>query len=342
MKKQHVFLILILIINLISCSDENKSTLGDLQGIYFMGEGNFTRGNAKLDLYQYEKDSFKEDIFNKENGYGIGDAAQSVYISNNNYFVIVVNNSNKLLWVDKTSLKVIRTLDLRQPRYISIIENNNALVTSNDGFLYIINIENASLIKTITTNVFTDRIVKISSDRYFVEFQNKIGASKIEQGFLIYKNNNFDTFEKVNTNFVPVGSILFGNEIVSRYNDPKFTASSEIGRFNVNSRQFQKMLVLKQPGYGVNTSYNSNKNVFLFYDENAIYEINSQFVTSKILTTENVVSPHMISHLKNRNFYVISDALDYTKRSKSYIYDSKGTLLKSLETPIITNNAFEL
>ena len=54
MKKQHVFLILILIINLISCSDENKSTLGSFQGIYFMGEGNFTRGNAKLDLYQYQ------------------------------------------------------------------------------------------------------------------------------------------------------------------------------------------------------------------------------------------------------------------------------------------------
>jgi|LakMenEpi03Aug12_release.lakeMendotaPanAssembly.Ray.scaffolds.fasta_scaffold07110_4 hypothetical protein len=342
MKKQHVFLILILIINLISCSDENKSTLGSFQGIYFMGEGNFTRGNAKLDLYQYEKDSFKEDIFNAVNGYGIGDAAQSVYISNNNYFVIVVNNSNKLLWVDKTSLKVIRTLDLRQPRYISIIENNAALVSSNDGFLYIINIENATLIKTMTTNLFTDRIVKISSDKYFVEFQNKIGATNTEQGFLVYKNNNFDTFEKINTNFVPVGSIIFGNEIVSRYNDPKFTASSEIGKININSKDYQKIQVLKNPGYGVNASYNPIKNVFLFYDDNAIYEINSQFVTSKILTTENVISPYMISHLKNRNFYVISDALDYTKRSKSYIYDSKGTLLKSLETPIITNNAFEL
>lgn len=342
MKKQHVFLILFFIINLISCNDENKSTLGSFQGIYFMGEGNFTRGNAKLDLYQFEKDSFKEDIFNAVNGYGIGDAAQSVYISNNNYFVIVVNNSNKLLWVDKTSLKVVRTLDLRQPRYISIIENNSALVTSNDGFLYIINIENATLIKTMTTNLFTDRIVKISSDRYFIEFQNKIGATNTEQGFLVYKNNNFDTFEKINTNFVPVGSVVLGNEIISRYNDPKFTANSEIGRLNVNSKLFQKILTLKQPGYGVNTSFNAIKNTFLFYDYYAIFEVNSQLEITKILTTENVTSPYMISHLRNRNFYVISDALDYTKRSKSYIYDSKGTLLKSLETPIITNNAFEL
>ena len=92
-------------------------------------EGNLGNGDASLGMYLAEKDSFYHDVFQSVNGQQLGDVFQSMQLIGDKYF-LCVNNSDKIVVLNKTDLKIVGTIAIPKPRYILSIDASKAYVSS--------------------------------------------------------------------------------------------------------------------------------------------------------------------------------------------------------------------
>jgi DNA-binding beta-propeller fold protein YncE len=97
--------------------------------VYVVCEGSLGNGNAALTLYYPDKDIAYEDVYKSANGQGIGDVFQSMTAIGDHYF-LCVNNSDKILVINKTDWKLIATLSVPKPRYIQQVSTDKAYVST--------------------------------------------------------------------------------------------------------------------------------------------------------------------------------------------------------------------
>ena len=97
--------------------------------VYIVCEGSLGQGNAALSVYLPEKDSVYIDAYQAANGSALGDVAQSALIRGNKLYVCV-NNSDKILVLNKSTFKLEHTIQVRKPRYIVPISDSAAVVST--------------------------------------------------------------------------------------------------------------------------------------------------------------------------------------------------------------------
>lgn len=99
------------------------------ESLVIVNAGNFTMSNASLTVWNVETGSHN-DAFASANGFKLGDVAQSATV-HDNLLWIVVNNSNVVFAVDKTTFKEKGRIDsgLVSPRYIHFVSDDKAYVT---------------------------------------------------------------------------------------------------------------------------------------------------------------------------------------------------------------------
>lgn len=97
--------------------------------IYVVCEGSLGNGNAALTLYYPGKDTAYEDVYKAANGQGIGDVFQSMIAIGDHYF-LCVNNSDKILVINKTDWKLAGTMNVPKPRYILPLTAGKAYVST--------------------------------------------------------------------------------------------------------------------------------------------------------------------------------------------------------------------
>lgn len=113
-------------------------------------EGSLGNGNSALSIYLPDKDSSYEDIFTSINGAPPGDILQSMTAIGGQYF-LCVNNSDKIIAINKSDLKISGSIAIHKPRYILPISATKAYVSSLfDNQLYIINPQTLQLTGSIT------------------------------------------------------------------------------------------------------------------------------------------------------------------------------------------------
>lgn len=101
----------------------------DGRRLYIAGEGAFGNGNASLSVYNIDKDSIFNDVFSGKNGQPLGDVFQSM-LTDGDLLYMAINNSDKIVVVDKQDFSLKGTIGVRKPRYMLKISEEKMYVSS--------------------------------------------------------------------------------------------------------------------------------------------------------------------------------------------------------------------
>lgn len=133
MKNIPLLSIVFLSLSLCGCSDDDPKIQPEIsvkdESLVIVNAGNFTLSNSSITLWNAETGS-RNDVFASANDFKLGDVAQSATV-HGDLLWIVVNNSNVVFAVDKTTFKEKGRIDsgLVSPRYIHFVSDDKAYVT---------------------------------------------------------------------------------------------------------------------------------------------------------------------------------------------------------------------
>lgn len=117
----------------VSCTEAPELPLSNLTfggGVLILNEGNFRNGNGSLSFYSYDSAKIYNDLFYSVNGRPLGDVPNSI-ITKGDKVYIVVNNSGKIEIVNLSTLVSVETITgLISPRYMTVINDSKAYVSS--------------------------------------------------------------------------------------------------------------------------------------------------------------------------------------------------------------------
>ncbi len=129
--------------------DEEVKTINNDLRLYIANEGNYGSGNSSLSLYYLNSEKVFNNVFEKNNNEALGDVLNDIALVNNNLW-LVVNNSNKIEIIDTFNHKKIHSINISQPRNITILDATRVLITSMYfNKLYVVNTNNYQIEKTI-------------------------------------------------------------------------------------------------------------------------------------------------------------------------------------------------
>lgn len=134
MKRNVILYIALSGLGLMGCSKDEPSEkepgfAPKEESLVVVNSGNFGMSNASLTVWNDQTGSL-DDVFASANGFKLGDVAQSATL-HGDLLWIVVNNSNVVFAVDKTTFKEKGRIDsgLVGPRYIHFVSDHKAYVT---------------------------------------------------------------------------------------------------------------------------------------------------------------------------------------------------------------------
>lgn len=328
----------------ISIPDITESTgtnKGSIKGLYVLCEGNMGSSKSSLDYYDFEKDTMYLNVFNKANPHivkGLGDVGNDLGIYGSKLFIIV-NNSNKIEVMDAHSVKSIKTIDLNQGRYITFYENN-AYVSSNEGFVAVIDTASLTITNKIPVGRNPEEIVVVGSKLYVA---NSGGYSAPDYDSTI---SVIDLNTHRETKRIPVGINLHRLAVDSKGNlyatsrGDYYTTPSALYLVDTKSEE-----VLKKFEIGASNLAMNGDSLYLYQHEFSMntgnYEtsyslINTQtysvhsFITDG--TKDKIFTPFALTvHPQNGNVFT-TDAKDYVSPGTLYCYSREGKLKWSVTT----------
>lgn len=127
----------------------NVPTSYSTENVYVVCEGQYQVGDASLYVYDLKKDSVYGDIYKAVNGQSLGDIFQSMQLIGNSFF-LCINNSNKVVVIDRKTWQLEGTINIPQPRYIVAVNDTLAYVsTLYSNNVYVINPQTLSVKGTV-------------------------------------------------------------------------------------------------------------------------------------------------------------------------------------------------
>lgn len=159
---------LLLLVGLVACDDTETTGGGDNLGkkveMIVVNEGGMGKGLAELSVV-YEDGTTSYDIFKTVNNRPLGDVAQSITYINGLYYV-ALNNSKKIEVVEPETFKSVATISYEQegkPRFITPINDTEALVSDLNRQLVRINTKTFKVIDYIPVNTAIEKMVTVNN-----------------------------------------------------------------------------------------------------------------------------------------------------------------------------------
>jgi DNA-binding beta-propeller fold protein YncE len=295
--------------------EEPIDTVG--RQVLILNEGSYGNGNASLSLYNITTGDIAQNIYEYYNNNEIlGDILQSAVTIDNRIF-LTINNSNKIVVIDKTTFKKIATIELVQPRYILPISEELAYVsTIYHSKIHIINTQTYQVVGSIT-----------------MPYPNTENMLLDTKGFVYVCNwdkaNNKLYQINANAHTITDSIVLAGNAPHSILTDKEnnmwvfggnkvYHATSTISVIQDN--KLHKSYTFPQEAEIVKPVYNSRNDRFYFINVDYEYKT-TQGIYSLHTDDESVPGTPLIPTAKFQYFYHIT--LD-TATQQLYISDPKG------------------
>jgi len=175
---RRISLFLLFALALAGCEKENPNPQLDidpvpsvLKGLLVACEGQFLQGNATVVLLKSETFEPQYDIYETTNQLPLGDILQSITKVQDG-FLMCVNASGTIIRTD-LNLEKQGELGALSPRYIHIISSTKAYVSdliSNE--ITIMNPSNMNTLGTITTDAWTEKMLKVGNAIWAVDKSN--------------------------------------------------------------------------------------------------------------------------------------------------------------------------
>jgi DNA-binding beta-propeller fold protein YncE len=97
--------------------------------VLIANEGSLGSGNGSLSVYNIDEDKVYNDVFFQKNDQKLGDVFQSILITANRIY-LALNNSDKIMVIDKKDYSLIGQINVRKPRYMLLVAEDKMYVSS--------------------------------------------------------------------------------------------------------------------------------------------------------------------------------------------------------------------
>lgn len=120
--------------------------------VFVVCEGAYGNGNSALTVYYPDSGIVVTDAFAVANGRSLGDVFQSmIALPGSDQFMLCINNSDRISFLEKTSLHETAEMNLPKPRYAVMCSGSKVFVSSLFGnHVYVLNPQSRSIEKTIS------------------------------------------------------------------------------------------------------------------------------------------------------------------------------------------------
>ena len=168
---KYIFVVFLLIFLSVSCNPIEKlnvsSDFTTSGSVLVINEGNYNWQNGSISIIYPDSQSTVNEAYSLVNKTNLGDVPQSALIHNDNIYILV-NNSGKIVKLDKNSLKLLDEIEgFVSPRYI--VEKNNIAYVSDlySSTISILDLDNFSVIEQISTPKSTEQML-ILGNKLFI------------------------------------------------------------------------------------------------------------------------------------------------------------------------------
>lgn len=316
-----------LVFLLSACSDDGyfgpiyldeTSTLNNISAarLIVVCEGNFQFSNASISVIDLIGNRVDDNAFQKANGFGIGDVAQSIYQRNDSLFV-VVNNSGLIRILSSDSLKEIGTIEhLQSPRHL-LLKGRKMFVTD----LYAnkiseIDLASLEILKTFPVDGWTERIIS---------FGDFIVAANIEQRSLYVYNHAMQLIQMKQLSLEPHFLFEFENDLYIVGARSQSNRNTSLQRLNAQFDLVDSTSITNPINYACQDKGQlymvSNHSVFK-YKFRTLMEVFSQKI--------DLENPYSIAINRTNKHIFITDVKDYLSKGEVVEFDS--TASRELET----------
>ncbi len=110
------------------------------EGLFIVNEGNYQYGNSSLSYYDPETCTIENEVFQRANGFKLGDVVQSITVRGNRAW-LVVSNSHVIFAIDTDTFREVgRITGFTSPRYMHFLTSEKAYVTQLwDNRIFVVN-----------------------------------------------------------------------------------------------------------------------------------------------------------------------------------------------------------
>ncbi len=335
--------LLVSLLFLYSCSndDDPKKSLGDYENGYFISnEGPFQTGSGSL-TFVGDDGIVSQNIFKTVNNEDLGNIVNSITLGADNAY-IVINNSNKIVVVDKFTMEKITTIEgdnIKNPRYFVLIGDTGYVSNWGDPFdplddyIAVIDLISNTVIKTISVGEGPEDMI-ISSSKLYVNLQG--GFNQNNKVAVIDTNRN-DVQTNLTIGDVPNSLVDdgAGNIWVLCEGIPNWTGNETAGSlykietsgFNITSLDFD---LTEHP-----TLLNYESNNLYFNLDGKVFGMN---------TGSNEIPSEAINGLDgfyyfmtvNNNELYATNAKDFSSEGELKVFNLiSGALIETITTGII-------
>jgi len=340
-----------LIIAFASCKKDTpvvqaSSTPALTNGVFVINQGPFQSGTGTISFYNRSNSQVTTDVFqNANNGYVLGNIAQSMAFYNGKGY-IVVNNAEKVVVVNGNTLVELATItNLTQPRYFLGINSGKGYISqwnaSGAGCIKVINLTTSAIINTIPTGAGAENML-LSGNSVYVACS---GGDSNDSVVTVIDATADSVLKNITVGANPGwiqedanGKIwvLCAGKWNSSYSS--LITPGSLVRINPANNTVELSLpfasTTSQPSVLVT---NSSKNM-LYYIYNG--EVYSQSITSSSLNSTAVInrSFYGLGIDPTNNYFYGADAGNYTSNGKVIRYNASGGIVDSFAVGVIPQN----
>jgi len=341
--KNPILLFWMLAILLTSCTKKTvHPTTPTFQkpGVFIVNEGNFTTGNASLTWYLPEKDTVSRDVFYIANKVPLGDVANFMTTYNDKGF-IVVNNSGIVYVIDLyTGAFLGKISGLTSPREILILNKNSAWVSDLfNKYISVVDLNTYRITRTIDLHGRTSESMVQIGNKVFINNWSKLNQTPLNNMVMVLDAATGTIIDSITVTREPNSMVTDANNKLwvlcsGGYDNTGFPALYQI---NPNSDTIEKMLTFSDKttnpfSLGINGAGNT-----LWFLNGDIYKINinANQLPAIPWVTSGLHNFYSLGVRPDKESVYVSDALDYVRNGKVYIYSSTGELTGEIEAGII-------
>jgi len=337
-------LLFISLFSFISCTNDDiteQLPLGDFENGYFItNEGPFNNGTGTITFVDTDG-TIVQNAYKSVNNEDLGNIVQSITLANDIAY-IVVNNSNKIVVVNRYTLEKIAEIKgegISNPRYIvaqgniGYVSNWGDAFNATDDFISVIDLISNEVKKTIPVGEGPEEML-IENSRLFINLQ---GGYNQNNQVAVVDTNNASLLTNITVGEVP-NSILadgVGNVWVLCEGKPAWTLDETAGKL-------YKISATTNATSFINFNETDHPNLLAFDSGSLFYNLNGKVykmdATASQLPTQEVNGwDGFYYYMTASNGEIFAtDAGNYSSEGSLKVYDiSSGSLLETNVTGII-------
>jgi hypothetical protein len=310
-------------------------------GVIILNEGNFTSGNGSLSFYDLDSAKYKANIFQAENGVGLGAYIQNAFIYDDKIY-IVCNAPDKIEVVDRFSMKSVGTITFNLANPYAMTFVGNKIYVSNWGTLNPTTFEytNPFIAVYDLNRTFLKKIARPKQPQNLWAVGNRVLVSDVSSNTITSINALTD---------LPDDSVVVGNQPDKLAGDINFGVwvlcrSGKLVRINPFNMEIDKTINnVKTLGFNEKMTINTGGTQLYWLASGASFP-NFEVHTISISDTEAPDTPLITGQYFNGIGYGFYDELlyigvapNYTANGKVKRYRSGGAFQNEIDAGIAPN-----